>query len=125
MENFFISELKIEHVRHLRNIRIPLSDEKMKHLILTGKKGSGKTSVLEALGYCLQVKAESSKRQKEVEDFISFYENKLQELQDKGGKSGQVIEAENNLGRFKAELADITAGISVQRNINNAERGTT
>ena len=50
MDRIFISELKIEHVRHLKDIRIPLSNDKMKHLILTGKNGSGKTSVLEALG---------------------------------------------------------------------------
>jgi len=49
MDNIFLSELKIEHVRHLKNITISLSDKKIKHLILTGKNGSGKTSVLEAL----------------------------------------------------------------------------
>lgn len=49
MEQMFISELVIEKVRHLENITIPLSDEKPKHLLLTGKNGSGKTSVLEAM----------------------------------------------------------------------------
>ena len=49
MERVFISNLKIVHVRHLKNISIPLSNERPKHLILTGKNGSGKTSVLEAL----------------------------------------------------------------------------
>lgn len=55
MDRIFISEIKIEHVRHLKDIRIPLSDEKRKHLILTGKNGSGKTSVLEALSHYLNV----------------------------------------------------------------------
>lgn len=50
MESFFISEIDIESVRHLKGIKIPLSKEKRKHLILTGKNGSGKTSVLDALG---------------------------------------------------------------------------
>lgn len=49
MEQMFISELVIEKVRHLENITIPLSGEKPKHLLLTGKNGSGKTSVLEAM----------------------------------------------------------------------------
>lgn len=49
MEKIFISSLAIENVRHLKNITIPLSDEEPRHLILTGKNGSGKTSVLEAL----------------------------------------------------------------------------
>jgi len=44
----FITEIKIGKVRHLENIDIKLGNEK-KHLILTGKNGSGKTSVLEEL----------------------------------------------------------------------------
>lgn len=52
MEKLFIKSLEIRKVRHLSNITIPLSEEHMKHLILTGKNGSGKTSVAEALaGY--------------------------------------------------------------------------
>ena len=52
MEQLFITNLTINKVRHLENISIPLSENKMKHLILTGKNGSGKTSVVEALaGY--------------------------------------------------------------------------
>ena len=46
MERLFITELQIMNVRHLKDIYIPLSNDKMKHLILTGKNGSGKTSVL-------------------------------------------------------------------------------
>ena len=49
MERLFITELQIMNVRHLKDIYIPLSKDKMKHLILTGKNGSGKTSVLEYL----------------------------------------------------------------------------
>lgn len=49
MEQFYISELKIKKVRHLNNITIPLSKNELKHLIITGRNGSGKTSVLEAI----------------------------------------------------------------------------
>lgn len=44
----FINKINIKKVRHLENIEIDLGNEK-KHLILTGKNGSGKTSVLEEL----------------------------------------------------------------------------
>ena len=47
MEDIFITDIRIDHVRHLRNIDIPLSKTARKHLILTGKNGSGKTSVLD------------------------------------------------------------------------------
>ncbi|MDM8550739.1 AAA family ATPase [Desulfobacterales bacterium HSG2] len=49
MEDIFITKLEIHKVRHLKNVCIPLSGDERKHLILTGKNGSGKTSVLEEI----------------------------------------------------------------------------
>ena len=49
MEQTYLTAVNIVKVRHLQDITIPLDTTKRKHLILTGKNGSGKTSVLEAL----------------------------------------------------------------------------
>jgi recombinational DNA repair ATPase RecF len=49
MADMFITKIQIDKVRHLENFTIELSDTERKHLILTGKNGSGKTSVLEAI----------------------------------------------------------------------------
>lgn len=49
MDCLFITDLMIKKVRHLRDIHISLDEKKLKHLIITGKNGSGKTSLLEAL----------------------------------------------------------------------------
>ena len=49
MENAFITKIHFDFVRHLENIDINLSDTELSHLILTGKNGSGKTSVLQAI----------------------------------------------------------------------------
>jgi predicted ATPase len=49
MQELFITNIHIDKVRHLENIDIALSDTERKHLILTGKNGSGKTSVLEKM----------------------------------------------------------------------------
>jgi predicted ATP-binding protein involved in virulence len=49
MQDIFITSIKINKVRHLKELEIALSKDKKKHLILTGKNGSGKTSVLEAM----------------------------------------------------------------------------
>lgn len=46
MNQHFITKTHIEHVRHLKEIDIPLSQESCKHIILTGKNGSGKASVM-------------------------------------------------------------------------------
>lgn len=50
----FITSIYINEVRHLKNIEIKLNSEKRQHLILTGKNGSGKTSVLRAMKSYLQ-----------------------------------------------------------------------
>ncbi len=49
MMDFFIEEIKINKVRHLENVNIPICKGTRKHLILTGRNGSGKTSVLEKI----------------------------------------------------------------------------
>ena len=58
MKLSYITELGIKNVRHLKNIDISLcsSDNRgLKHLMLTGKNGSGKTSVLDALSQYLDM----------------------------------------------------------------------
>lgn len=55
MQETFITEIKIEKVRHLKNINLKLSDTIPKHLIFTGKNGSGKTSVLDAIAQYLNL----------------------------------------------------------------------
>ncbi|MCM1539662.1 MAG: ABC transporter ATP-binding protein [Blautia sp.] len=49
MERIFFTEIDILQIRHLRNIEIKLSQNEMKHLILTGVNGCGKTTVLNAI----------------------------------------------------------------------------
>ena len=45
----YITEIKIEELRHLFNITIELKKNKRTNLLLTGKNGSGKTTVLQAV----------------------------------------------------------------------------
>ena len=60
----FITKVRINKLRHLENIEIVLSDDKHRHLLLTGKNGSGKTSLLEALSECLRVSTSPLKQGK-------------------------------------------------------------
>lgn len=45
----YIKNIHINKVRHLSNINIPLEKEDYPHLMITGKNGSGKTSLLNAI----------------------------------------------------------------------------
>ena len=47
--NHFITNIKINKLLHLCNIDIPVTDQERPHLIITGKNGSGKTILLNAI----------------------------------------------------------------------------
>lgn len=55
VKEYFISEINIEKLYHLSNITIELDTTKRQHLLLTGKNGSGKTSLLLRLVRYLKV----------------------------------------------------------------------
>lgn len=49
MEQVYLTEITIKQIRHLQNIKIELSQNEKKHLLLTGINGCGKTSVINAI----------------------------------------------------------------------------
>ena len=84
----FITEIKINQVRQLENIAITLNKEKRQHLLLTGKNGSGKTSLVLAMKDELSAMVMDSKEDK-MEPYISGsslkgqFRKYLQELENK------------------------------------------
>ena len=69
----FATAIEIRKVRHLENIKIEISETERKHLILTGKNGSGKTSVLEAMREFLELGFEKDQLS-EIENYKKDYE---------------------------------------------------
>ena len=53
MNDFFIEKIEIKENRHIQRLDIPLSKVKRKHLIFTGKNGSGKTTTLQEINTLL------------------------------------------------------------------------
>ena len=49
MEQAYLTEINIRQIRHLQNIKIELSQNEKKYLLLTGINGCGKTIVLKAI----------------------------------------------------------------------------
>lgn len=64
----YITDIYIKQVRHLKDIDIPSGDNIMKHFIITGKNGSGKTSLLNAISNRLNAVTTT-------DDYLNAYEN--------------------------------------------------
>lgn len=115
MKNIFVSKIKIENVRHLKNIEISLPEDEVKHLILTGKNGSGKTSVLEALSHYLNTVA-TTDRMTKVPQFLRQHKHALEKLQQQKVENAEIIEEEKAVRKYTDELNEMKCGISVEFN---------
>lgn len=67
--NYFIKNIHINKLFHLKDLDIPIANEKYPHLIITGKNGSGKTILLNAIVNWL----EYYKNGKLIKDNIGAY----------------------------------------------------
>ena len=68
--SIFIKEINISKLRHLENIDIILSENIKRNLIITGKNGVGKTTVLKAIKQYLK-----SIEEKKYNDINVSYKN--------------------------------------------------
>ncbi|WP_455503782.1 AAA family ATPase [Blautia sp.] len=118
MEQTFFTSVNIEKVRHLEKILIPLDTEKRKHLILTGKNGSGKTSVLEAmvkyLEYAISPNGKSLEETKRNYDYWLEKIEKSVGLEDSEEKRKQIYEYKKNLKIYEDDLKEANIGIFLQ-----------
>jgi predicted ATP-binding protein involved in virulence len=75
----YLKRIKIKDLRHLKNLIINLESDDLKHLIITGRNGSGKTSFLDAiynvLKYPFNVVKDSIFNSNQLE--LEFYENTI------------------------------------------------
>lgn len=53
--NYFIKNIHINELFHMKDLDIPIADEKYPHLIITGKNGSGKTVLLNAVADFIEI----------------------------------------------------------------------
>ena len=93
----FLTSIHINKIFHLENFDIPIDENEKKHLIITGKNGSGKTSLLNALVDFFQ-----TIQKDKILSFLDFEKdlNKLKESLSKEQKN-----ASGNYIRHQEEVA--------------------
>lgn len=115
MEQIYITNLEIQKVRHLQNISVPLAENEIKHLIFTGKNGSGKTSVTEALANYLN----NMFTDQYFGERAEFLNNKKREKESaiQSGKSeGEIIKIEEDIERLEFNLRESRSGLKLRLN---------
>lgn len=118
MEQLFITNLAIKKVRHLKDISIPLSENQIKHLILTGKNGSGKTSVVEALaGYLNHTFTDEYFKSKE-EWLVSAERQKDKAVESKENEA-EILKFEKKICKYENELEQSRKGLEIKFNIES------
>lgn len=103
----YIHKIHINKIRHLQNIDIPIENDTYPHLILTGKNGSGKTSVLEAVANHLQNIANDP-----YKNFLN-YERDIKFYQDKLNNGSNNIEDEKWLENRKKQYASYFGEVKI------------
>ena len=124
MSEIFITKLALSGIRNIDYLEIPLSEDKMKHLILTGKNGSGKTTVLnylsDILNKLVSMDASCAAEKKAVISF-NYSENEIKSLFEQG----KYVIAYYKANRvFEADIPKYVEKVELKQNyaVNDAPR---
>jgi len=113
MEPTYMTSLKINKVRHLQDIEIPLSGTERKHLILTGKNGSGKTSVLTALEDFLDRIACNDVPTEEIcQEQVEYWTKRIKAFGETEKEKREKNQAETYLSRYEKYLNVWQSGVT-------------
>lgn len=116
MSDIYLKKIKIEKVRHIENIDIPLSNESRKHLILTGKNGSGKTSLLEAIARHINyiaLEGDMINLSNSLEDTLIEYKTALEQ----GASVYKTDELKKRLNTVENQYLEAKAGVMLEFNV--------
>lgn len=115
MDRLYIKNLKIEKVRHLKDVEIPVSEERMKHLVFTGRNGSGKTSLLEAMSVYLN-SISTSNTILDAPKYIENRERMIRTAKKNGDSENEIKKHEDFLAQQRKRLVDAKGGIDIEFN---------
>lgn len=110
----YITEIKIEELRHLSNLTIELKKNKRTNLLLTGKNGSGKTTVLQAVKKYLNAIADNqfSALNSSMLSNLMHYKERMQSA----ANEDERYQAQKGYGIWLDEIKRYKDGIDVTFN---------
>lgn len=117
----FITQIKIEELRHLQNIDIKLNSNKRTNLLLTGKNGAGKTTVLRALKKYLTAIADG--KITDVEKNYPKFLNSNQKIMETAELQDERYKAQNSCRYYRDSIKKYKDGIAIHFNETDGLEG--
>lgn len=106
--NYFIKNIHINKLFHLNDIDIPIADEKCPHLIITGKNGSGKTVLLNAIADFFEIiKNDASLHFLKYKSALEYWENQQKNVtaqEEKIRIQREIDDYKNSINRLYGKV---------------------
>ena len=114
MKEYFISEIDIEKLYHLSGIKITLDPTRRQHLLLTGKNGSGKTSLLLKIRDFLHA-VNDRQLVNLMENYPRWQEEEKKKMESAASEN-EKFAAEESYNNWTAQLKKYGYGVQVTLN---------
>ena len=109
--NYFIKNIHINKLFHLNDIDIPIADEKCPHLIITGKNGSGKTVLLNAISDFFDIiKKDTSLNFLKYKSDLEYWVNYLKSVSAQEEK----IRAQKEIDDYKKYISQLYGRVEIE-----------
>lgn len=109
-----ITRLCVEKVRNLRDIEIPVSEPngKRRHLIITGRNGSGKTSLLEAISKHLDWLATQGDPKQQLR-YREVHQSRLEQAINSNQSENEIQGIRNQVESYRQTWEQARQGIDI------------
>jgi predicted ATP-binding protein involved in virulence len=112
--NYYIKNIHINKLFHLNDFDIPISREEFPHLIITGKNGSGKTVLLNAISDFLNtIKNDKSAEFLGYQKQLDSWNNNLRNAIDERGR----MQAQNVISNVTKQIENLYGKIDLQSDL--------
>lgn len=106
--NYFIKNIHINNLIHLQSFDIKIEDKNTPHLIITGKNGSGKTILLNAIASFLErIKDDTGMYFLNYKMYLDNYTKRLDEEQKRGSSGNTILSVKKDLDYYKKQVDEL------------------
>lgn len=110
---YYLNKITVNKLFHLNNFEIPITDEAYPHLIITGKNGSGKTVLLNAVADFLeQIKQDTNLYFMQYRAWEESARKRLEQAQTPNDKAKATLDLEQNTDRVNNLFGKVELGFN-------------